>query len=121
MKQLLNSKHTFDGSLTVVLNSVQYTVKNAVINIGFFDDSSTIQSFDLMLKIEDDKTREDLSKIIPPLDVKAPKDEYTFTMAEDKLELLGKEYRKDLDVQQIIKVGDMACFYLDNYRFVSYN
>lgn len=119
MSILLESKHTFKGNLTLVLNNKQYVFKGCFIKISYYEDSDNIESFDMTLQMEDD-LRQELSKEIKPLSIKSHDGNYTFTMKSDKISYLGKEYKKNMDIQKIIQVENMACFYLDNYDFVSY-
>ena len=119
MSRLLQAKHTFDGDLTLVLKNKQYLFKGCTIKISYYDSSDSIETFDMILNI-DDNLRKNLSDEIEQLSIKSPNDTYVFGMKRDKLSYLGKEYKKNMDIQKIIQIDNMACFYFDNYEFISY-
>lgn len=120
MSRLLLSKYDFDGELTLVLNNNQYLFKGCRIKITYYESSDTIETFDMVIKIENDSLRENLSKEIKELSIKSPTNTYFFTMKPEKLLSLGEKYRKNLESEKLLKVDNMACFYLDNYDFISY-
>ncbi|MFN8575446.1 MAG: hypothetical protein U0354_01185 [Candidatus Sericytochromatia bacterium] len=120
MSRLLLSKYDFDGELTLILNNNQYLFKGCKIKITYYESSDTIETFDMILKIEDDSLRKTISKEIKALDIKSPTNTYFFSMRPEKLLSLGEKYRKNLESEKLLKVDNMACFYLDNYDFVSY-